>query len=1000
MKNIKNSNSRSIKWIILLLATAVEILCAVCLVFNFDSLNILPFENKYVWESPSYAVRHGDEIIVIDSSKRNVSIADGNGNITCTIPGESGSSSFSNTNYVTTDGKYVYIADIEYASSGTRIAAESIKKFNSEGDYAETYFSKEYSGNKEDSPAQNGFIRWLGQYEDRVYFIYCDNLTLSVYEITDQGVREIRTMDQTLVPEIWNISYSAYDDTILVATKKGKLYYQSGSVKEFKPYNTDFAGESAVFIDVSAYGENVYAADVISHQVFNVVTGEAVVACEDPLEGMFINRLSAYEGGIAFTDGESVILAADGSGITYSSKLSRYSDKMFGKSILAWISLAVLSLSGVGALTALLVYTLKHSSSRYIRTAFVVTLSVIVSTVVISGMILSDMFSRLNDSTSESLVETASVISSSSSFNGVGDAIGAIKSADDYNSPEYQFVRRYLDAFCDAAYDSGSNMYYTVQRFDENFFYGICDYENTIGTLFPSGYYQDDFYCNVVESGEIAVLSNQADEFGVWTFAVAPIRDSTGEIVSVVELGVNMITEQQQNTDIILSVIVKIAVIILLIVLLLIESTVFADGVSGFRKEKNPDIPYFLRPMVFLTFFASNLSAAFIPQMSQEVFEKSGMGYAGSITSALPMSLQLLATAVAAMLCGKLLEKFPAKPLMLTACAVQIAGYAVIAAGAFSNQYIAFSAGHFISGLGIGITLVAFNTMPDKIEDEGLRTSYYSHLNAGIISGVVIGLSIGSYIADALSYASVFIFSGVVVVGIGILVFISVGKEKTKRSAQSLDKNSADEKFGLGKFLGSAEVLSFVVCVMVPLLIMMYFKDYLFPLYASSEGMSDISISNILLFSGAVSIVFGTVIADWLFKLCGSLGMISISMLITSACLVLFGLFPSTKSAVIAVIVLSLSAGFGLAGQEIYYSSLQAFKRFGAKRAMSVYSIFDNASQTAAPLLMGALLVLGSGRECILLGTAGIILYVVFLLVRRISEKNRRKNNDTISQRR
>jgi len=996
---MKNADRRTTKKAALLIAAAVEIICAVCLALHSDRLNISPLGNSYVWRSPSYAVAHGDELIVVDSSKRNVSIVDMEGNIIGLIPGAS-DGSFSNTNYVTTNGEYVYIADIEYASSGTRVAGESIKKFTREGDHVETYFRKKYRGKKENSPAQNGFIRWLGEYEDRIYFIYYDNLILSVNELTDEGVREIRIMYCTAVPDIWNISYSAYDDTIWIATKRGKLYYQSGSIKEFKPYNTCFAGENAVFIDVAAYGENVYAADVISHQVFNVVTGRAVIACENPLEGMFINRLSAYKNGVAVTDGESVILASDGSGITYRSRAARYSDKLFGETVRVWISLAVLVLSGAVALTTLLVYTLKHSSSRYTGTAFIVTFSVIVSTALISGMILSDMFSRLDDNTSDSLVRTAEVISSSSSSNGIGDAIGAINSADDYNSPEYLYVRRYLDAFCDAAYDSGSNMYYTVQKFDESFFYGICDYENTIGTLFPSGYYRDSFYSEVVESGEIAVLSNQADEFGVWSFAVAPIKDSSGEIVSVVELGVNMITEQRKNTDIILSTIVKIAVIILLIVLLLIEGTVFADGIAGFRKERNPGIPYFLRPMVFLTFFASDLSAAFIPQMSQEIFEKSGMGYAGSITSALPMSLQLLATAAAALLCGKLLEKFPIKPLMLTACAIQIAGYAMITAGAFSNQYAAFCAGHFLSGLGIGITVVSFNTMPDKIEDEALRTSYYSHLNAGMISGVVIGLSIGSYIADALGHAAVFIFSGIVVVGIWILISISVGKEKPAKSPQSRGENAADEEFGLGKFLGSAEVLSFAVCVMSPLLIMMYFKDYLFPLYASSEGMSDISISNTLLFAGAVSIVFGTVIADWLFKRCGSFGMISIASLVTSVCLVLFGLFPSTRSAVITVFALSLSAGFGLAGQEIYYTSMRAFKRFGTKRAMSVYSIFDNASQTAAPLLMGALLVLGNGGECLLLGTVGIMLYAVFLLVKRVSEKNGRKRNDTISQRR
>lgn len=999
---MKNENKRkTLRNLGLSAAAFIEILCVVCLALNVKGLNITPFENKYVWRSPSYAAARGDEIMVVDSNKRAVSLVDKDGNIETLILGESGDNSFSNTNYIADDGEYIYIADIEYASSGTRVADESIKKFDRAGNYLETVYRRKYQNNKESMPAQNGFIRWMGRYEDRIYFIYYDDLILSVNEITAGGVIEKRMMYYTVVPDIWNIAYSAYDDTIWIASKTGKLYYQTGSVKEFKLLDTDFADITrlgAVFTDVAAYGENVYAIDVVSHQVYNIISGEAVIACDDPLEGMFINRISAYEGGVATTDGESIILASDGEGIIYSSDTAQYSGVIFNGSVLAWICLAMLALSGAALLILLLIYTLKNSRSKYTGTAFVVTLSVIVSTVIISGMILADMFTRIENSATDSLVRTITVISESSSVNGIGDAIDTIKTADDYNSPEYLFVRQYLDAFCDAAYDSGSNMYYTVQRFDENFFYGICDYENTIGTVYPSDYFEDSFYGEIVQSGEITVLSNQADEFGVWSFAVAPIRNSSGETVAVVELGINMLTEQEQNSDIILSAVVKIAVVILLIILLLIEATVFADGISGFKHEKDPNIPYFLRPMIFLTFFASNLSAAFIPQMSQEIFERSEMGYVGSITSALPMSLQLFSTAVAALLCGKLLEHFSMKPLMLTACAIQIAGYAVIAVGAFTNQYILFSLGHFISGLGIGITVVAFNTMPDKVKDEELRTSYYSHLNAGIISGVVIGLSIGSYLADAFGHSATFIFSGIVVLFIGFLIFISVGKDKARESdetkaVETEEQDNSTHKIGFGSFIGSAEVWSFIICVMVPLLIMMYFKDYLFPMYGSSNGMSDVSIGNILLFAGAVSIVFGTVIGDMLFKLIGSFGMITMSSLITAACLVLFGLFPSVQSAVIVVFVLSLSAGFGLAGQEIYYSSLGSFKRYGTKRAMSLYSIFDNASQTAAPLLMGALLMLGYGGECLMIGSVGISLYLIFILVKAVSKKERRKND-------
>ena len=988
-----------LKFIGFILVLVLALLCAAQPILHTDGLNESPFSNTYVWNSPSYTVARGSEIYVVDSNKRTVSLVNENGEIYTIIRGEGGESSFSNTNYIASDGNYIYIADLEYASSGTRISNESIKKFDMSGNYVETIFYREYPEGKDTMPAQNGFIRWMGFYEDSICFIYYDNATLSLNRITLHSYTILRRLSGEDIPDVWNISYSKYDDTIWLASKTGRIYRQTGSNEEFSLYDTSFAGDP-VFIDIAAYGENVYASDLVSHQVFNIITQEAVIACEDPLEGAFINRISAYEGGIATTDNESIILAADGEDIVYSEAQAQFRKDIFINILLSWAALCALALIVLVFLIMVLVYTLKNSHSRYTGMTFVAVFAVVVSTALIANMVLNEMFTRLSDSTSDTLIRTASIITDSAPTNGLGDAVASIKSPDDYGSPEYKFIQSYLDTFCDASYDNNSNMYFAVQKYNDSFIYGICDYERTIGAYFPVDYYEDSGYGEVIETGEMIVVVNDADEFGVWSFVIAPIMDSSGNITGTLELGVNMITEQQQNSEMIFSIIIRIAVIILLIVLLLIEGANLVNGISGFRLEKDPNIPYFLRPMIFLTFFASNLSAAFIPQLSQEIYDNSGINFAGSLASALPMSLQLFAIAIAAAPAGKLMEKISLKPLMTAACVIQIAGYAVISFGAYTQQYIPFSVGHIVSGLGIGAVIVALNTMPDRVKDEELRNNYYSNLNAGIISGVVIGLSIGSYIADAMGHAFTFVVSGIVVVLIGVLVIISVGQKRLSHAdrAEEISFSIDERPFRLGNFLGSPSVLSFVLCVMMPLLVLMYFKDYLFPLYGSENGMSDVSIGNIMLFAGAISIVFGTVLADWLFKKVGSFGVITLSSLSTSACLVVFGLLPSVETAVAVVFVLSLTAGFGLAGQEVYYSSLYEFRKYGAKRAMSLYSIFDNISQTAAPLLMGALLVLGYSKECLLLGGCGAGLYLIFMFIKLISNKITAKRIERIER--
>ncbi|MBP5605797.1 MAG: hypothetical protein J6X60_09695, partial [Ruminiclostridium sp.] len=197
------------------------------------------------------------------------------------------------------------------------------------------------------------------------------------------------------------------------------------------------------------------------------------------------------------------------------------------------------------------------------------------------------------------------------------------------------------------------------------------------------------------------------------------------------------------------------------------------------------------------------------------------------------------------------------------------------------------------------------------------------------------------------------------------------------------------------RFLFRRDIFFFILCIMMPMLIMLYFKDYLFPLYANESGITDTNIGNVLLFAGAVSIVFGTTISDWLLKRFGSEGVMLISTVIVCGSLVMFGLMPSYELSVVVIFVLSLVTGFSLGAQEIYYSSLKEFKSYGAKRSMSIYSIFDNISQTVGPLIMGALLFMGYGGECFIMGVAGLGLFAIFTVIRFFGKiREKAKNND------
>ena len=968
-----------IKTTALILTLFILVLCIGNLMENSALMAIRPFEREFIWEAPSYVVKSGENTYVVDASKTRITRMTADGSVDLMINGKGGSMSFSNTDYIAADGQFIYIADVVYASSGTRVSEEHIKKFDMDGNYVSTLFSVQYEEGKETMPAQNGYICWMGYYDGTVYFIYYDHETLTINRLIADSYVPVRVLG-TRLPEIWNITYDAENDLLYYVGKDSLVWGEKENHSGFTQVKSIRYDERSIFSDIDAAGGSIYATDIGMCQIVNVIDGSAAIGSEDPAENALFYRVSAHETGVAATDNMAIYLQ-DGSDVAcFESTV--YADALYRSVMLVWLSLALTVLAGACILGAILVTTVRSTNSKYTTTSLIVAAAVLIATAAISTMILTETFTRLTESAQAALLRTADVISSSSGSNGIGDAVEAIDSIDDYGNEQHMYIQKYMDSYCDAAYNSGSNMYYVVYKFNDNLVYGIADYEKTAGAIYPYCPYEDSDYQIVAETGEIVSVAASMDAYGAWAFAIAPLYNSDGEITAVAEFGINMQTEQAQNYELIKSIIIRVAVIILLIILFLIEGTALMDGIAGFRTERDSSIPYFLRPMMFLTFFASNLAAAFIPQLSFSLFNASGLAFSGTLASALPMSLQLFATALAALFAGHLLERFSMKLLMLIACGIQAAGYITIAMAASASDYITFSIGHFLSGLGIGVVVVALNTLPDRVADEDRRNGFYAGLNAGVISGVVVGSSVGSYIAELTSHSATFLFSTAVVVLIALLILISVPGSKHSVNAAEED----ERRIGTVRFLLDKDVWSFLICVMVPMLMLLYFKDYLFPMFGSENGMNDTGIGNILLFAGAASIVFGPTISDVLFRHLRTTGTVILSSALTCATLIMFGMNPTVESAVAAVIILSLATGFGLAGQEVFYSSLPAFRSYGTQRSMSIYSLCDNASQTAGPLLMGAMLSLGYAAECRLLGFGGMTLLAVFIVIRLLSK--------------
>jgi hypothetical protein len=222
------------------------------------------------------------------------------------------------------------------------------------------------------------------------------------------------------------------------------------------------------------------ATDLGQMQIVRFEDGSALLGDDDA--GCF-NRLSCQDDLLAFTDGERVLLADTQGQVIFSGVGAPLTAAMRFFKLAAWIGTAVLALMALWVVVRLLRHAASRQHSRIFRAAALAG-SAICSHGVVSVIILCQMTTRIDNQALSNLRQTAQTLSQSSGQT-FGDAVEKINTLGDYGSEPYRLARSYLDISCAAAYEKGGNQYYIVFKRKGDLLYGVMDYENTIGTIYP-----------------------------------------------------------------------------------------------------------------------------------------------------------------------------------------------------------------------------------------------------------------------------------------------------------------------------------------------------------------------------------------------------------------------------------------------------------------------------------------------------------------------------------
>lgn len=380
----------------------------------------------------------------------------------------------------------------------------------------------------------------------------------------------------------------------------------------------------------------------------------------------------------------------------------------------------------------------------------------------------------------------------------------------------------------------------------------------------------------------------------------------------------------------------------------------------------------FVRQTAFLFYFASRLSAAFIPIMAKAL-NTSLFGMDANMAAGLPQSAETLLTCVAIFAATELLTRKGWKlPFM--------AGLGLVALGtllsAFSPNLLVFIAARAVVGLGYGFCWMTLRNLALFGQNEKEKTWGFSMLNAGLYAGMNCGSALGSILAERFGYRNVFLMATVLTILCSLFI-IRMENAVLPKSEQAKEKK---ERSPL-KMRDRLQVVSFAIFMIAPSCIVGSYTSYYLPLYYDSIGRGVSDVGRAQLIYGLLIVYVGPWLSAKIIDKSENLVWANIAYnVIFSVGLLTAGLMGGVIASLAAVVLLGIADSFGFGVQNNYFLALPAVANMNSGKSLSYLSFLKKITEMLGPTVYSMAILLGYERGLVAMGAlfiAAIVLYVV-----------------------
>lgn len=405
-----------------------------------------------------------------------------------------------------------------------------------------------------------------------------------------------------------------------------------------------------------------------------------------------------------------------------------------------------------------------------------------------------------------------------------------------------------------------------------------------------------------------------------------------------------------------------------------------SDGaVSG----KRPSALRFVRQIAFLFYFASRMSAAFIPIMAKGL-DNALLNMDSNVAAGIPQSAETLFTCAAIFAATELLTRKGWKlPFM--------AGLGFVALGTFlsaaaQNLFI-FIIARAVVGLGYGFCWMTLRNLALFGQDEKEKTWGFSMLNAGLYAGMNCGSALGSILAERFGYRNIFLIAASLTVLCSIFIMIMENAVLPKKQ-QVKDKDKKRDPLRISEKL---QALSFSVFMIAPSCIVGSYLSYYLPLYYESIGRTVSDVGRAQLIYGLIIVYVGPFLsAKIINRSNGLLGANIAYNVIFSAGLLTAGIWGGVIAALLAVVCIGVADSFGFGVQNNYFLALPAVSSMNQEKSLSYLSFLKKITEMLGPTVFSVMILPGFEKGLTAMGiifTAAILCYVITQIFQRKRSK-------------